>query len=117
MDFFPAVKSCLRQYATFTGRAPRSEYWFFMLFVWLIETAAELGNETFATWLSLALVLPTMAVAVRRMHDIGRSGWWALVVMVPLFGWILWLMWTCTPGWRRYNRFGPDPLPAHAPNF
>jgi uncharacterized membrane protein YhaH (DUF805 family) len=118
MDFVPAVKSCLQHYAVFTGRAPRSEYWFFVLFTWVIEAAADIaGSDAFASAVSLALLLPSLAVSARRMHDINRSGWWLFIIAIPLIGWALWLIWACTPGARRYNRFGPDPLPDPAPQF
>jgi uncharacterized membrane protein YhaH (DUF805 family) len=112
VDFTASVRSCLQKYAVFAGRAPRSEYWFFTLFSWVAEAASGvIGGQRLGTAVSLALLLPGLAVACRRMHDINRSGWWSLIILVPLIGWILWLIWACTPGWRRANRFGPDPLP------
>jgi uncharacterized membrane protein YhaH (DUF805 family) len=56
-------------------------------------------------------------VGVRRLHDIDRSGKWILIIVIPLVGPILWMIWMCTPGWRRANRFGPDPLPYQGPHF
>lgn len=118
MDFVPAVKSCLRQYATFAGRAPRSEFWFFFLFGCVIEIlAGALRSDTLYTLVDLALLLPTLAVTVRRLHDINRSGWWLPVLVFPVIGWIFWILWGCTAGNRYRNRFGPDPLPYPATQF
>ena len=118
MDFVPAVRSCLQRYATFTGRSPRSEYWFFFLFTWVIQAVAGLVlSHTLVSIVSLALLLPSLAVAARRMHDIDRSGWWILIVLIPVIGWIFWLIWACTAGDRHENRFGRDPLPEPAPQF
>jgi uncharacterized membrane protein YhaH (DUF805 family) len=117
MDFIAAVRSCLQKYAVFAGRAPRSEYWFFSLFsVVVYGLAGTLTNATFGV-VALALLLPTLAVGVRRLHDIDRSGKWILIIVIPLVGPILWMIWMCTPGWRRANRFGPDPLPYQGPHF
>ena len=60
------------------------------------------------TW--LAVLLPSIAVQVRRLHDIDRTGWWWWIVLVPLLGWILLLVWDCTPGTEGPNRYGDDPL-------
>jgi uncharacterized membrane protein YhaH (DUF805 family) len=118
MDFPAAVRSCLGKYAVFVGRAPRSEYWFFSLFCWVISAAADvIAGDRFAAMIGLALFLPTLAVGWRRMHDINRSGWWSLIMAVPLIGWIFWVIWACTPGERRTNRFGFDPLPDPAPQL
>jgi len=115
MNFGSAIKSCLRQYAGFAGRASRGEYWLFMLFTGVLEAAANLlfGGKA-ATIIGLALLLPSLAVSARRMHDIGRRGRWMLIVAIPLVGWIYWVFLASQPGWRKYNRFGPNPLSARA---
>jgi uncharacterized membrane protein YhaH (DUF805 family) len=81
MGFGEAIITCFQKYAMFNGRAPRSEYWWFVLFVFLaevaamiIDTGAHLGFVT--DIVELALLLPQISVAVRRIHDINRSGWW-----------------------------------------
>lgn len=118
MDFVPAVKSCFEHYATFAGRAPRSEYWFFTLFCWVVEAAAGLATgETVSSLVGLALLIPSLAVSVRRLHDTDRSGWWFLFALIPLIGWIFWLIWMCTAGDRHENRFGADPLPEPSLQF
>lgn len=96
MSFGEAVSSCLRKYATFDGRAARPEYWWFSLFTvlaGLVGIAIDLSVHTYVFSLiaSLGLVVPTLAVTVRRMHDTGRSGRWLFIVLVPFIGGI-WLI-------------------------
>ncbi len=117
MGFGDAVRSCLSNYATFTGRAARSEYWYFVLFQVLaslvagaISSAVELNLIT--TLVELALFLPSLAVSVRRLHDIDKSGWWLLLGFVPVIGWVFIIIWACTKGSLGANRFGPDPMPS-----
>ena len=116
MDFIPAVTKALTDYAVFTGRSPRSEYWWFALFNILTLTAVSLvgallhDHGILYTLGSLALLLPSLALAVRRMHDLDRSGWWLLVGFVPVIGTILLLVWFCTRGTGGPNQFGQDPF-------
>jgi uncharacterized membrane protein YhaH (DUF805 family) len=116
MEFVPAVRKALQNYAQFEGRAIRSEYWWFALFNVLVLVAATildtlLGNATiFEILASLALLLPGLAVGARRLHDIDRSGWWLLVGLVPVLGGLLLIVWFATPGKPGPNRFGGDPL-------
>lgn len=118
MDFTAAVRSCLFKYAVFTGRAPRSEFWFFTLFCWVLSAAAEvIAGDHVSELLDILLLLPNLAVAVRRLHDTGRSGWWLLIICLPIIGWIFWLIWACTRGDAGENRFGSNPLPDPAPQF
>jgi uncharacterized membrane protein YhaH (DUF805 family) len=116
MTFPDAVRRGLRNYATFTGRARRSEFWFFWLFNLLLHMAAAvldaaiLGDGTLLNSLvSLGLLLPNVAVSVRRLHDVGRSGWWLLIGLVPLVGIVVLLLWYTARGEEGANRFGPDP--------
>lgn len=118
MTFTDAVRSAFRNYATFDGRARRSEFWFFALFTILAQAAAGLLDETLyfgagrgpaAGLVSLLLFLPSLAVAVRRLHDGGRSGWWILICLLPLIGWLILLIWYLSRGEAGPNRFGPDP--------
>jgi len=117
MDFIPAVKAVIGKYATFSGRARRSEYWWFILFyeivlaVALMVDVAVFGSMAlFYGLASLALLLPVLGVLVRRLHDIDRSGWWSLIVLAPIVGAILLLIWLCKKGTEGANRFGDDPL-------
>jgi uncharacterized membrane protein YhaH (DUF805 family) len=86
MTFQESVKVCLTKYADFTGRATRSEYWWFFLFVILVSTAASLVSHVLSGLFSLATLLPSIAAAARRLHDTNRSGWWQLVCLVPVVG-------------------------------
>jgi uncharacterized membrane protein YhaH (DUF805 family) len=109
-----AVRSVLTQYATFTGRARRSEYWWFALayavtyFVAALIDGA-LGTTLFTVVVGLALLVPSLAVAVRRLHDIGKSGWWLLIGLVPLVGSIIVLVFACQDSQPGTNQYGPSP--------
>jgi uncharacterized membrane protein YhaH (DUF805 family) len=111
---------CLRKYATFSGRAGRAEFWFFALFVTLITVAlvaAEMalglsgagGTGIFSAIFILLILLPSIAVTVRRYHDTGRSGWWWLVNFVPLVGGLISLVLCVLRGDPQANRFGAPP--------
>lgn len=121
MNFNAAVASCFRKYAVFSGRAPRSEYWWFTLFLLLAGFALGLVDSLFFLTpaeqtgplnmiFTLATLLPSLAVGARRLHDVDRTGWWLLLWLVPVLGWLVMLWWTVQPGTRGPNRFGPDPL-------
>ncbi|MFN9728450.1 DUF805 domain-containing protein [Acidovorax sp.] len=96
MDFVSAVKSCFAQYAGFSGRAPRSEFWWFFLFQVLVLLAAAAVSDTLNALVSLGLLLPGLAVGARRLHDIGRSGWWQLLYLTGI-GVLLLLYWFVQP--------------------
>lgn len=113
--------SVLKQYANFSGRARRKEYWMFSLFSWIAAVVvAVVGLAAMQSALSTLLVLvyfvatvvPTIAVAVRRMHDTGRSGFWLFFSFVPVVGGITVLVFTVLAGQPGANRFGPDPKAA-----
>ena len=119
MDFVTAVKTCLiTKYATFTGRASRSEFWFYFLFHLLAGLiAASLGSafsqqasEALVSVLSLVLFLPSLAVAARRLHDINKSAWFLLLHLIPLLGSIIVLIFSCLKGTAGANRFGDSVL-------
>ena len=102
--FGGAIKSCLNKYATFTGRANRSEYWYWALFNFILGFIPYLG------WVAcLVTFIPSLAVSVRRLHDIGKSGLYYLLVLIPIVGFILMLVWFCTPSEEGENAYGPDP--------
>ena len=84
MDLIDSVKSGFRNYARFEGRASRSEYWWFMFFNIVAQLLASIINETLGLVVSLALIIPSIAVGVRRMHDVTKSGWWILFPVVNL---------------------------------
>lgn len=104
MSFGTAISTCFSKYATFTGRATRSEYWYFYLFYLLVLLATSIADAaagtTFIYYLGvLVLALPTLAVGVRRLHDTDRSGWF---ILVPIYNIVL----LCTSGSVGANRFG-----------
>ena len=114
MNFGDAIKSVLTQYAGFSGRARRSEYWHFVLFnllVTVVVTIIDIAikSQILGVLVSLALLLPGLAVAVRRLHDAGRSGWWMFIALIPLAGAIVLLVFVCKDSERGANRFGPSP--------
>ncbi|MCZ7417958.1 MULTISPECIES: DUF805 domain-containing protein [unclassified Micromonospora] len=120
MSFADAVRSVLSQYATFQGRARRSEYWWFSLFLLLVGIAArvvdsalgvdfEASGGPVSLVVNLALLLPSLAVSVRRLHDLDRSGWWLLLALIPIVGWIVLLVFAVQNGTPGPNRFGPSP--------
>jgi uncharacterized membrane protein YhaH (DUF805 family) len=127
----------LKRYAQFSGRSQRKEYWMFVLFIVITSivlsmldsilglgggmsrttysngttfgTAANLNGGLLNGVFSLAIIIPSIAVAARRLHDIGKSGWWMLIGLIPLVGWIIVIVWYCMDGTHGPNRFGPDP--------
>ena len=108
MSFVSAIKTCLTHYATFQGRARRPEFWWFMLFcVLAISLAEALVGEGFSGLVTLLLLVPTFAVSARRLHDIGRSGWWQLVSLAPLVGVLVVLYWYVQPSDAYENKYGP----------
>ena len=105
MDFVQAIKSCLGQYATFSGRAKRSEFWWFFLFQVLVIVAASMLGDVINGIASLALLLPALAVGARRLHDIGRTGWWQLLLLSGI-GFLVLLYWWVQPGEGAGNIYG-----------
>ncbi len=85
MNIEQSVVTCLRKYATFRGRASRSEYWWFALFTLVVAIMAGRVSDTLALILDLLLFLPLLAAQVRRLHDVGFSGWWLFLPTVPAF--------------------------------
>lgn len=118
MDMSTAVKTVFSKYVTFSGRASRPEFWWWVLFTIIVSIIAYaidgfLGFHAKMTStgplsgiLSLALLLPGIAVTVRRLHDTGRSGWWYFIVLIPLIGALILLYWMIKPGDPGQNRFG-----------
>jgi uncharacterized membrane protein YhaH (DUF805 family) len=104
VQFFAAIQSGFRNYANFKGRAARADYWWWVLFSVLIQAAASGFGDAFANLVSVAMFLPSIAFAVRRMHDTDRSGWWILLPIVNL----VFLLQRSSAG---ENRFGPPPPP------
>lgn len=120
MNFKQAIISGFQNYVTFSGRAPRSEYWYWVLFVFLTSFVLGVIDATlFGTTpesaspisglFSLATLLPGLAITARRLHDNNRSGWWMLIAFTVI-GLIPLIIWYCTKGDAGDNRFGADPL-------
>ncbi|KJV10960.1 hypothetical protein VZ95_01560 [Elstera litoralis] len=119
MNFQESVQTCLRKFFDFQGRASRSEYWYFTLFSIVASVAASLFEPesmsgVFSGLVSLGLFFPSFAVFFRRMHDIDKSGWWWLLWLVPIIGWIVLIVLNVTKGTTGPNRFGDDPLAGHS---
>ena len=130
MSLAESIKSVFSKYATFSGRARRSEFWWFVLANWVVssvvyavtvgptvvpsmsnngETVAVGASSSVYGLYSLALFLPALAVAVRRMHDVSKSGWYLLMALIPLIGWIFPLVAAVKEGDTGPNGYGPDP--------
>jgi len=89
MTFLESIKTCFSKYATFDGTASRSEYWWFALFLVLGAFVCGIFSHKLQIAFNLLTLLPSIAVAARRLHDTDRSGWWQLLYFVPLIGWIV----------------------------
>ena len=135
MNFIQSISICMRKYVTFSGRATRSEFWWFYLFTVLVNLVATSQASSFvpdlldgqdmtenessyflnnffflylSTITSLILLLPSLAVAVRRLHDVGRSGWWILIAFTVI-GIIPLLIWYVKDTKDEENVYGPNP--------
>jgi uncharacterized membrane protein YhaH (DUF805 family) len=118
MNFQQSIEKCLKNYANFKGRATRSEYWFFILFTILVSfvgtifdlilfaSAAEFSPIN--SIVTLALITPQLSAGCRRLHDIGKSGWWQLLYLTIIGGLVL-LIWFVFETNKRKNQFGPVP--------
>lgn len=120
MSFMDAVKTCLSKYVGFSGRARRSEFWWFFLFQVLVSVVAGIIDRLIGTSLiqnlaGLALLLPGLAVGARRLHDTGRSGWWWLIVLIPIVGIIVLIVFWVADSQAGQNAHGPNPKGAAAP--
>ena len=123
MNFGQAIQSGFKNYIGFEGRACRSEYWFWVLFTVLAGFATAIidavlfsGSEPspLNVLFNLAVLLPSIAVGARRLHDIDKTGWRLLLWLVPIVGWIILILWAVQKGDGASNRFGSDPLAASA---
>ena len=122
MNFQSSLKTCFNKYATVKGRASRSEFWYFYLFFYatiilILLVTSRLLNTSFDTPITLVsifilvMLCPVITVTARRLHDVGRSGWWQLISGLPfvgIIGLIFLLIWWCTEGEKKKNKFGPS---------
>lgn len=109
----------LKKYADFSGRARRTEFWMFVLFNFIISVVLSVidhvvgldknGVGILRPIYALAVLVPSIAVAVRRLHDTNRSGWWILVGLVPCIGWIFLLIYYVQDSDPQPNQYGPNP--------
>lgn len=123
MSFQQSIKACLfDRYADFSGRATRAEFWYFYLFSSILTICALVLDAAMSFYaghremispiyliITIILFLPSLAVAVRRFHDIDKSGWWYLFNLIPFIGWAFFIMWMCTPGTAGRNDYGENP--------
>ncbi|MCK8464650.1 DUF805 domain-containing protein [Aliiroseovarius sp. S1339] len=130
MSFMDSIRTCFSKYVTFQGRAQRSEFWYFVLFLFVgqfvlgmidsflfgtvttIEGGFEAQTNTpvLSGLFGLATLLPAISVAVRRLHDTDRSGWWYWIALIPLIGTIILIVWFASKGTNGPNSYGDDPL-------
>ena len=128
MGFNEAIRSGFDNYMNFSGRASRPAYWWWVLFGVLVslvtrvldglvgsnivrtnQYGTEVGIGIISSLVGLALLLPSIAVLVRRLHDTDRSGWWYLIVLIPILGWLVLLYFLVRGGTPGDNRYGPPP--------
>jgi uncharacterized membrane protein YhaH (DUF805 family) len=125
VSFQDAVKVCFSKYVDFNGRARRSEFWWWVLFTFLLGIVASVidtvlgtrnstGSGLIQSVANLAVLLPSLAVGARRLHDTGRSGWWLLLWLVCIVGWIFLIIWMCQDS-HPDNKYGASPKYAGAP--
>ena len=128
MGFGEAVRTVLSKYADFSGRARRSEFWYWILFMFIVSAVAaaldsllhlDFKNSTGGRqggWIeiiaTLALIIPSIAVQFRRLHDVGRSGWWWVLHLVCCIGTILVFIFSLTDSQPGANQYGPNPKGA-----
>lgn len=118
MNFQHAVITCFGKYVTFEGRAARSEYWYWVLFNFMVGMTLSMidvavfnaPDGLLSNVFILAALLPSIAVGVRRLHDLGKSGWWLLIGLIPLLGSLLLIFWFCQRGVAGDNPYGANPL-------
>lgn len=107
----------IKKYAVFTGRSRRSEFWYFTLFNFIISIIFSIitkligngRNDIIGSLYSLGVCIPTLAVGIRRLHDIGKSGWMILISLIPIVGWIWLTVLACKDSQPGDNKYGPNP--------
>ena len=132
MNFTQAVTAGYQGFVKFNGRSSRSEFWYWTLFQVIVSVVISFifggGHMTtgeggvsmnyegglVANLWALANLLPGIAVSIRRLHDINRSGWWLFIALIPLVGWIILIVWDCQEGTAGDNQYGPPPATSMA---
>lgn len=122
MEFSQAVQICFSKYADFSGRALRSEFWWFYVFLVVVRVVlyilTSIASAFAIVWIlfALAVLLPTLAVGARRLHDVGRSAWW-LLLELTLIGVVLLIVWWALEGESGANAYGPAPVARTPPTM
>ncbi len=118
VSFGDAISRAFNKYCCFTGRASRSEFWWWILFTFILSGVVNFVTSLFAQQetvftvsmiLSLILFLPNLGLWFRRLHDIGKSGWWWLLALIPIIGIIVLIVWFCQDSQPSENQYGPIP--------
>ena len=104
MTFGESISTCFSKYAAFEGRASRSEYWWWFLFTFLAFGATGIISDKLSAIFSLLVLLPSLAVGARRLHDTDRSAWFLLFWFIPIIGWIILIVWFIQDA-KEPNRF------------
>ena len=107
MTFSKSIETCFFKYANFNGRASRSEFWWFYLFTLICWIIGFVINPVIELIMILGLLIPYFAVAARRLHDIGKTGWLQLISLIPIIGTIILIVWCATEGHKKKNKYGP----------
>ena len=116
MNFGQAVRVCFAKYFEFSGRAIRSEFWYWTLFAFLLQFCVALVTQSMPDLAVLEVVVqafltfPGAAVSVRRLHDLDKSGWLVLIVLLPFLGALVFIYWMCQPGTPNENQHGDEPF-------
>lgn len=110
IEFLDAIKLAINRYSDFQGRSTVAEFWWYYLFTFLVGCCCGIPYLGALFMVAqIALIVPTLAIAWRRMHDIGKDGAYALIALIPLVGAILFIVWAVQPSQPGPNRFGPYP--------
>lgn len=104
MTFQESIKHCLQNYANFNGRASKREFWWFFLFQFIVVLIAESISSSLGSLVSVLLIIPYLAVAVRRLHDVNKSGWWYLIAFTVV-GVIVLIVWWCREPVKTGNKY------------
>jgi len=120
MGFGEAVSTCFKKSVVWEGRASRPEYWWFHLGAWIIMVIAAIISGIAGTWIiyalaAIVLILPSLAVLIRRLHDTDRSGWWYWIMILPFVGGIVIIVFMLLASDEGDNKYGPNPHGSVAP--
>jgi uncharacterized membrane protein YhaH (DUF805 family) len=118
MGFGQAISAGFSNYFNFRDRSTRSAYWYFVLFLAILAVVTVILDialfgfqvvEPISGLAGLATLIPALSLSVRRLHDISRTGWWVLLALIPIIGWIILIVWACQPTVPQTNEYGPPP--------